>query len=105
MARPRAASSWPHRARRLFSRRFSVRGTGMRWPAGRICDGDANMRSVWLCTRNDAIGNVAVMLAAPGVFGAGSAWPDLAVALVMGGLAVSGAWQVIGQARAELKAA
>lgn len=66
-------------------------------------DGDANMRSVWLCTRNDAIGNVAVMLAALGVFGAGSAWPDLAVALVMGGLAVSGARQVIGQARMELK--
>lgn len=68
-------------------------------------DGDANMRSVWLCTRNDAIGNLAVMLAALGVFGAGSAWPDLAVALVMGGLAISGARQVIGQARMELKAA
>lgn len=68
-------------------------------------DGDANMRSVWLCTRNDAIGNAAVMLAALGVFGAGRAWPDLAVALVMGFLAVSGAWQVIGQARRELRTA
>lgn len=66
-------------------------------------DGDANMRSVWLCSRNDAIGNVAVMLAALGVFGAGSAWPDLAVALVMGALAVSAARQVIGQARKELQ--
>ena len=68
-------------------------------------NGDANMRSVWICTRNDAIGNVAVMLAALGVFGVGSAWPDLAVALVMGGLAVSGARQVIKHARAELQAA
>ncbi|MHA4866562.1 cation transporter [Duganella sp. PWIR1] len=65
-------------------------------------DGDANMRSVWLCTRNDAIGNVAVMLAALGVFGTGSRWPDLAVALAMGCLAVSAGRQVIGQARAEL---
>ena len=52
-------------------------------------DGDANMRSVWLCSRNDAVGNVAVMLAAAGVFGTGSAWPDLAVALIMAGLALS----------------
>jgi len=66
-------------------------------------DGDANMRSVWLCTRNDAIGNVAVMLAAAGVFGTGSGWPDIGVAMVMGLLAVSGAVQVIGRARAELK--
>ena len=49
-------------------------------------EGDANMRSVWLCSRNDAIGNLAVMLAALGVFGTGSAWPDLAVAAVMGSL-------------------
>jgi Co/Zn/Cd efflux system component len=66
-------------------------------------DGDANMRSVWLCSRNDAIGNVAVMAAALGVFGTGSAWPDLAVAVVMGGLALNAAWSVIGQARAELR--
>ncbi len=65
-------------------------------------DGDANMRSVWLCTRNDAIGNVAVMLAALGVFGTGSRWPDLAVALVMAGLAISAAVSVLRQARQEL---
>jgi Co/Zn/Cd efflux system component len=65
-------------------------------------DGDANMRSVWLCTRNDAIGNVAVMLAALGVFGTGTRWPDLLVAALMGGLAVSAALQVVRQARAEL---
>ena len=65
-------------------------------------DGDANMRSVWLCSRNDAIGNVAVALAALGVFGTGSAWPDLAVALFMGGLALSGGTTVIRHARHEL---
>jgi Co/Zn/Cd efflux system component len=64
--------------------------------------GDANMRGVWLCTRNDAIGNVAVMLAALGVFGTGTAWPDLAVALVMASLALSAGWSVMGQARREL---
>lgn len=67
-------------------------------------DGDANMRSVWLCSRNDAIGNVAVMLAALGVFGTGSAWPDLAVAALMGVLALRAAVDVIGRARAELRA-
>jgi Co/Zn/Cd efflux system component len=66
-------------------------------------DGDANMRSVWLCTRNDAIGNVAVMLAALGVFGTQSGWPDIGVALVMGCLALSAARQVIKQARSEIR--
>jgi Co/Zn/Cd efflux system component len=66
-------------------------------------EGDANMRSVWLCSRNDAIGNVAVMAAALGVFGTGSAWPDLAVAVVMGVLALTAARAVIQQARAELR--
>lgn len=65
--------------------------------------GDANMRSVWICSRNDAIGNLAVMLAALGVFGTGSRWPDLLVAAVMAGLALQGGWQVIRHARAELK--
>lgn len=65
-------------------------------------DGDANMRSVWLCSRNDAIGNVAVACAALGVFGTGSAWPDLAVALFMGGLALSGGVAVIRHARREI---
>ncbi len=64
-------------------------------------EGDANMRSVWLCSRNDAIGNLAVMAAALGVFGTGRGWPDLIVAGVMAGLALSGAASVIRQARAE----
>ncbi|MGH8444830.1 MAG: cation transporter [Solimonas sp.] len=66
-------------------------------------DGDANMRSVWLCSRNDAIGNLAVMLAALGVAGTGTAWPDLGVAAVMGMLAFSAAISVIRQARRELR--
>ena len=65
--------------------------------------GDANMRSVWICSRNDALGNVAVMLAALGVVGTGTAWPDLAVATVMGLLALTGAWTVMRQARSELR--
>ncbi|HEY9104253.1 cation diffusion facilitator family transporter [Chitinimonas sp.] len=65
-------------------------------------EGDSNMRSVWLCTRNDALGNVAVLLAALGVFGTGSSWPDLLVAVVMASLALSAAWQVLSQARREL---
>jgi len=67
--------------------------------------GDANMRSVWLCTRNDAIGNVAVMLAALGVLGTGTVWPDLAVAVIMATLGLSAARNVIAQARAELTSA
>ena len=66
-------------------------------------EGDANMRSVWLCSRNDAIGNLAVMAAAVGVLGTGSAWPDLAVAAVMGLLALAAARSVIQQALAELR--
>lgn len=65
-------------------------------------EGDANMRSVWLCTRNDALGNMAVMLAALGVFGTGTAWPDLAVAAIMAWLAITGGWSVVRQARQEL---
>ena len=66
-------------------------------------EGDANMRSVWLCSRNDAIGNIAVMLAALGVLGTHSAWPDLAVAVGMALLALNGGWSVVRQARGELK--
>ena len=66
-------------------------------------EGDANMRSVWLCSRNDAWGNLAVMAAALGVVGTGNAWPDLAVAAVMAALALSGGWAVAQQARAELQ--
>jgi Co/Zn/Cd efflux system component len=65
-------------------------------------NGDANMRSVWICSRNDALSNVAVMLAAAGVFGTGSAWPDLAVAAIMAGLALTGGAQVMRHARNEL---
>lgn len=65
-------------------------------------DGDANMRSVWLCSRNDAIGNVAVMLAAAGVFGTGQNWPDLLVALIMAGLSLSAGVTVVRLARQEL---
>jgi Co/Zn/Cd efflux system component len=66
-------------------------------------EGDANMRSVWLCTRDDAVGNMAVVAAALGVFGSGTAWPDLVVAGVMASLAVSAAVSVIRHARAELR--
>lgn len=65
--------------------------------------GDANMRSVWICSRNDAIGNVAVTLAALGVFGTGSALPDLIVAAIMALLALTGGVQVLRQARGELR--
>jgi Co/Zn/Cd efflux system component len=68
-------------------------------------EGDANMRSVWLCSRNDAIGNLAVMAAALGVFGTSQGWPDLIVAGVMAGLALSGAVAVIRQARGEWRGA
>lgn len=71
----------------------------------RFRTGDANMRSVWICSRNDALGNIAVMLAALGVFGTGSAWPDLLVAAIMAGLALTGAWTVLSHARGELRTA
>lgn len=69
----------------------------------RFREGDANMRSVWLCTRNDAIGNVAVLLAALGVLGTGSGWPDFIVAALMGSLALLAAATVIRKAREELR--
>ena len=65
--------------------------------------GDSNRRSVWLCTRNDAIGNLAVMVAASGVFASGTAWPDLAVAFVMATLALSSSYRVIAQAVGEIR--
>ena len=65
-------------------------------------EGDSNMRSVWLCSRNDALGNIAVLFAALGVFGTGSAWPDLLVAGIMAGLAVGSSYQVMRHARQEL---
>jgi Co/Zn/Cd efflux system component len=68
-------------------------------------EGDSNMRSVWLCTRNDALGNIAVLLAALAVMGNDSAWPDLLVASIMAGLGLTSAWQVLRQARSELRVA
>lgn len=69
----------------------------MRWR-----DGDANVRSVWLCSRNDAIGNVAVILAALGVFGTGTGWPDLLVAGIMATLFLSSSIKIIKQGKREL---
>lgn len=71
----------------------------------RFRSGDANMRSVWICSRNDAIGNVAVVAAALGVFGTGSGWPDLIVAAILATLGISGGIQIMRQAAAELRPA
>jgi len=79
-----------------------VANVAVAWLLYAFREGDANMRSVWLCSRNDAIGNVAVLMAALGVFGTGSAWPDLAVASLMAALALHGGWTVLRQARGEL---
>jgi Co/Zn/Cd efflux system component len=65
--------------------------------------GDANMRSAWICTRNDVLGNLAVLLAAIGVFGTGTGWPDLIVAAIMAGLALQGATIVVQQSVRELR--
>src|SRR6266540_4068553 len=65
--------------------------------------GDANMRSAWICTRNDVLGNLAVLLAAAGVFGTGTGWPDIIVAAIMAGLALQGAWIVVRQSLGELR--
>jgi Co/Zn/Cd efflux system component len=69
----------------------------------RFRTGDANMRSVWICSRNDAVGNAAVLLAAMGVFGTGTGWPDVIVAVIMSGLGLWGGWQIASQARGELR--
>jgi Co/Zn/Cd efflux system component len=61
------------------------------------------MRSAWICTRNDVLGNLAVLLAALGVVGTGTGWPDVIVAAIMAGLALQGAWVVINQSQAELR--
>lgn len=66
-------------------------------------DGDANVRSVWLCSRNDAIGNLIVMGAALGVWSTTSAWPDLAVAAIMAGIFLSSAVQILRQAWGEYR--
>ena len=69
----------------------------------RYKDGDANVRSVWLCSRNDAIGNVAVMIAAVGVWGTASKWPDLAVAAIMASLFLWSSAQILRQSARELR--
>ena len=71
----------------------------------RFRDGDANVRSVWVCSRNDAIGNVAVICAAGLVAWLASPWPDLLVAAAMAMLFLSGALGIARQARAEMTAA
>lgn len=69
----------------------------------RFREGDSNMRSVWICTRNDVIGNAAVFAAALGVFGTGSFWPDILVAAIMALLGITGGVEIIRRALAELK--
>ena len=69
----------------------------------RYREGDANRRSVWICSRNDVIGNLAVVAAAAGVFGTGTAWPDIIVAAILAALGVSGGWQIVRQALGELR--
>ena len=64
--------------------------------------GDSNRESVWICSRNDAIGNIAVMIAAAGVFASNTIWPDIIVAAILGWLAVTGAWRIIRLAKREL---
>jgi cation diffusion facilitator family transporter len=71
----------------------------------RYKDGDANVRSVWLCSRNDAIGNVAVMCAALGVWGSATKWPDLLVAAIMAGLFLTSSFQILRQSMRELREA
>ena len=68
----------------------------------RFRDGDSNRQSIWLCSRNDAIGNIAVMLAAAGVFASGSHWPDLLVAAIIAALNIGAAQRVVRMAVAEL---
>jgi Co/Zn/Cd efflux system component len=80
-----------------------VANVGVAWMLYAFREGDANMRSVWLCSRNDAIGNLAVIAAAVGVFGTSRAWPDLAVASLMAALALSSGWTVLRQARHEMR--
>jgi Co/Zn/Cd efflux system component len=65
--------------------------------------GDANMRSAWVCTRNDVLGNLAVLLAALGVFGTSTGWPDVIVAAIMASLGLQGSWTVIRHALGELR--
>ncbi|MGC1956398.1 MAG: cation transporter [Pseudolabrys sp.] len=96
MARCRVRTRWAQSALRLS------RPTHYRLVLWAYRDGDANMRSAWICTRNDVFGNLAVLLAAAGVFGTGTGWPDIIVATIMASLALQGAWLVVWQSLAEL---
>lgn len=73
------------------------------WVLYRFREGDSNMRGVWLCTRNDAIGNVVIILAGAVVYFTQSKYPDLIVAFVLAFLAIQAAREVIFQAWKELK--
>lgn len=76
---------------------------GVAWMLFHYRTGDSNMQSVWICSRNDAIGNIAVMCAAGGVWLTASAWPDVVVALGMAMLAISGSVQIVRAALHELR--
>ena len=73
------------------------------WVLFRYRTGDSNMRSIWLCSRNDAIGNLAVIMAAAGVFFGSSRWPDLVVASIIAGLAIHSAWHIFILAKQEIQ--
>lgn len=68
----------------------------------RFRNGDSNMSSVWICSRNDAIGNLAVLAAAGGVFGTGAGWPDAVVAAIMASLGIVGGIQIVSHALSDL---
>ena len=89
--------------RGVIGARARAANTGVAIMLYRFRTGDANMRSVWICSRNDAVGNIAVMAAALGVFGTGTAWPDLIVAAILALLGISGGIQIVQQARLELR--
>jgi Co/Zn/Cd efflux system component len=106
-----AVTSW-HAFNGTFPHAFTMGGVGLAalvanaasfWLLWQHRTGDANMRSAWICTRNDVLGNLAVLIAAAGVFGTGTGWPDVIVAAVMAMLALQGAATIIRQARSELR--
>jgi Co/Zn/Cd efflux system component len=71
----------------------------------RFRDGDANVRSVWLCTRNDLIQCLAVAATGVLVTATGSRWPDVVVGVLLAAVFLRSAWQIMTQARAERRAA
>jgi Co/Zn/Cd efflux system component len=106
-----AVTAW-HAVNGTLPHAFAMGGVGVTalvanavsfWLLWQHRTGDANMRSAWICTRNDVLGNLAVLIAAAGVFGTGTGWPDVIVAAAMAMLALQGAVTVIRQARSELQ--